>query len=566
MRTGAGLLDTEAALAALQCMFRERKEIMSGQNVGAPEPRASWSPVGTSDFEGEMEAALGPADAYDVVGLPGAPLRAPIRAGDLLVRTDGRGQPLVARMAAPGLYAPDVLPDGAEAEGDGEGWYAEAIVRTPGGWAPAPAYRQVVYRSGVVQPGIAVLRPARAFQSRALFAPLGARPVIAAPPPALAPAAAEEPASPLDDVLDDPGADPEDSPRVVTFPPDTITVPVIQVDSSTAEQEVEAAINTLGRWMLPFATSYLGGLDNFETNMHFASDQEAKPRYFDVTLKEVGKLLVEEGIKRIAEHAPVLGEVVSVTKALVTAWYEEGERASKAAGERRIAEYVVDSRNRVNALVRSLTQSIDSARPKLLADFRAAVARSIAGQGTNRVLTGDAAVFMQQLKKAVEAFKASVPTPERIQQLVTERFIGPQKRTGYVSHGARIGAILYLSVSVYHDRSASKPWKVKDVGESWEIPTRSPHPDRLATSLKSAMLAQGKEVWRCNLPKSVNLRIEEEVPGLNEYRDGAVLFNDDPGTFSVESWYGKPQFQGAWNVSEIRAATLKVNDLSGAES
>ena len=135
-----------------------------------------------------------------------------------------------------------------------------------------------------------------------------------------------------------------------------------------------------------------------------------------------------------------------------------------------------------------------------------------------------------------------------------------------MSHGARIGAILYLSVSVYHDKNASKPWKVKDVGSSWEIPTRSPHPDRLATSLKSAMQAQGKEVWRCNLPKSVNFRIEEEVWGLNEYRDGAVLFNDDPGTFSVESWYGRPQFQDAWNVSEIRAAALKVNDLSGADS
>src|SRR5262249_30304599 len=166
MRTGAGLLDTEAALAALHCMFRERKEAMSRQNVGAPEPRASWSPVGTSDFEREMEAALGPANAYDVVGFPGAPLRAPIRAGDLLVRADGGAQPLVARMAAPGLHEGGVLPEGAEAEGDGEGWYAEAITRTPRGWAPVPAYRQVVYRNGVVAPGVVVLRPARGFQSR----------------------------------------------------------------------------------------------------------------------------------------------------------------------------------------------------------------------------------------------------------------------------------------------------------------------------------------------------------------------------------------------------------------
>jgi len=169
------------------------------------DPGASWSAVGTAELERELQAALGSVDDYDVVGPPSGALRAAIRSGDVLIRVE-EGRTLVARVTAPGLHGAHVLPSGAEAEGDGDGLYAEAVERTPAGWARAPAYRVVVNRRGVVQPRQIVLRPASgAF-----------RPQILMPPPLL------EPSPPDDDPGgDDTGDDREDAPaagRSTTLP------------------------------------------------------------------------------------------------------------------------------------------------------------------------------------------------------------------------------------------------------------------------------------------------------------------------------------------------------------
>jgi hypothetical protein len=578
MRTGAGLLDTEAALAALNCMFRERREreeAMTRQNG-----RSQWSNVGSADFEREMEAALGSVDAYDVVGWPGGALQAPVRAGDVLLRVAGtsHGRTLVARMTAPGLHGSELFPPGAEAEGDGEGWYAEALERTPVGWAPAPAFRLVASRGGVVRPGQIVLRPAgAAFRPQILFPPRPVAAAVPAPMPAPTPTpvpAADEPGwaepSPPDD---EPGDDREDAPTArrarttIDFSdePGQITVPVTQTDNSSPEQEVEAAIAALRTWMTVLADSYGRGLESFETEMAFASDQEARPRYFDVVLKEVAKAIVEEGLKRAFESVPVVGQIVGVAKAVVVGWYEENERASRARGDRRIAEYIVDARNQVDRLSRALVSAVDAARPRLLADFRAALASSAPGQGAHdRRITGDLARFIGQLRRTVARLSDAIPSASRVQQLITERFMGPPRLTDYISHGGRQSATLFLNVNVYHDRSAAQPWKVKDVDSAWTVPSLSPRPDRLASSLKSAMRAQRVEVWRCNLPKAVHLRIEEEVRGLNEYYYGYVWFHDDPSTFTIGGVYGERPFREAWAVPEIRAAALAVNDVTGS--
>jgi len=111
-------------------------------------------------LDGEVEAALGPVGAYDVVGVPGSPPRAPLRAGDILLRAspgDGPG-PVIARLTTALLHPAGVFPPGVEAEGQGDGWYAEALDRTPTGWADAPSYRLVVDDSGFVRPGQILLR------------------------------------------------------------------------------------------------------------------------------------------------------------------------------------------------------------------------------------------------------------------------------------------------------------------------------------------------------------------------------------------------------------------------
>ncbi|HET6981855.1 MAG TPA: S8 family serine peptidase [Myxococcaceae bacterium] len=567
MRTGAGVFDTEAALASLRCMFSERRRAMPTAGGVVTAPRSSWAPVGSEDFEREVEGIFGPLGAYDLLGYPGRPLRGPVRPGDVLVRvqTGAVGGPSIARVVADGLYGPEGLPDEAEAESEGDGLYAEAIVRRPGARVGAPSYRLVAGRNGIVPAGQVVLRPIGG-PGRSPFpiAPPIAQPI---PPPAVP----DEPPSAEPSPGDEPPEDREDQPRTrrsttrldFSDEPVQISVPVIEMDSSSAELEIDASINNLGRLMLPFATSYLGGLEQFETNMLFASDQETQPRYFDVTLNEVAKLLVEHGIKHALEEFPVLGEVVGAVKAVVTAWYEEKERAEKASGERRIAVYITEARRRINELVQRLTASVNLQRRPLLEGFRAAVARSAPGQGRNRRLTGDAAQFLIQLRRAITQFGNAIPTTSTVQQVLTERFIGPSRLTTYISQGGRQSATLYLEVKLYHDKSASKPWQVKGVDSSWVVPSLSPHPDRLATSLKSALIEQHKEVWRTNLPKMVHLNIEEEVTGLNEYRDGWIRFSSDPATYEVRSNYGLPQFDQAWRVPEVRAAALGSNGLVG---
>ena len=94
---------------------------MSRQDFGA-----WWSAVGSAELKREMQAALGSVDDYDVVGSPSGALRAEIRAGDVLVRVEG-GRTLVARVTAPGLHGAQVFPPGTEAEGEGDGLYAEAF-------------------------------------------------------------------------------------------------------------------------------------------------------------------------------------------------------------------------------------------------------------------------------------------------------------------------------------------------------------------------------------------------------------------------------------------------------
>ena len=534
-------------------------------------PRSSWAPVGSEDFEREVEGIFGPLGAYDLLAYPGTTLRGPVRPGDVLVRvqTGGVGGPSIARVVADGLYGPEGLPDEAEAESEGDGLYAEAIVRRPGARVGAPSFRLVAGRNGVVPAGQLVLRP--------IGGP-GRSPFPIAPPiaqPIAPPSVPDEPPPSAEPSPgDEPPEDREDTPRTrrpstrldFSDEPVQISVPVTEIDASAAEQEVDATLNSLGRWMLPFATSYLGGLDHFETNMLFASDQEAQPRYFEVTLKEVAKIILEEGIKHAFKEVPVLGEVVGAVKSLVTAWYDEKERASKAGGERRIANYISDARDQINQLIRDLTGAIDASRPKLLNDFRAAVARSAPGQGRNRRLTGDAAQFMIQLRRAVTQFKDAIPTPRSVQQMLTERFIGPSRLTTYISHGGRQSATLYLEVRLYHDKSASRPWQVRSVASNWVVPSLSPHPDRLATSLKSALIAQGREVWRTTLPKMVHLNIEEEATLMNEYRDGWIRFSSDPASFEVRSNYGLPQFDQAWRVPEVRTAALAANDLIGKDT
>ena len=359
--------------------------------------------------------------------------------------------------------------------------------------------------------------------------------------------------------------------QVITVEPDEpITVPVAGVagrGESAGEREVEAELNSFGRYLGVYWDNYHAGLNNFETAMSFASDQEARPRYFEVTLKEVAKILLEHALKESLEGFPVLGQVVGAVKSVVTAWYQESERASQAQGDRRIADYLADLRNQAgtpNGPQSRMLRALDDSRSRLLSQYREAVARTgHRGQGERGILTGEAALFLRGLREANRRFQAALPAPAQFAQLFAERFGGSRARTGYISQGGRIGGTLYLSADLYLE---GQQWTLRTVESAWTIATTAPRPDRIATALKTALLQQGKTIWQTNLPKMVQLNVEAYVPfpRLNQYSEGWIHFDQAPDRFEVRSNYDLAPFRRAWEVSGIRRRILQVNDLVGS--
>jgi hypothetical protein len=360
--------------------------------------------------------------------------------------------------------------------------------------------------------------------------------------------------------------------------PEPITVQIAHIagrGESAGEREVEEEIDKLRSYIPVYWANYDRGLNNFETAMSFASDQETRSRYFDVALKEVGKVLLDEALKAGLGGHPVLGSVAGAIKNVATAWYEEARRVTSARAERRIADYISELRVQAGTSEgpqQRMLRAVNEARPRLLDEYRNAVARSrIQRQGEFGVLTGDAALFIRQVRQGVEQFRKEIPPPARFAQYFAEAFGGSPELTRLPSHGGRTGGSLYIDVDVYFDQTSGTPqWSLKSAASKWTLATTAPQPDRIAPALKTALRQQNKAIWETRLPKMVRLRVEEEVPwGLNRHSSGYVRFVQDPDRFEVRSAYvtdpyGSNVFASAWRVPGIRRKVLDVNELEGS--
>jgi hypothetical protein len=192
-RTGHGILNVEAALAAVRRLAGEREQVMSNAN-GSVDPRTREI---EERLEREMAEVLGPASAWEVVGRPGSPVASGVRAGDVVVRFEPAAPlaPQIGRVLAGELHA------------EAEGYYART--------APAllalrasPVLRRVFDPLGLVPANQVVLRPRPGPASP----PVLRAPVPRAVPPPSAPPAPYAPAgggaSPAP-ALPGPGPEPE---------------------------------------------------------------------------------------------------------------------------------------------------------------------------------------------------------------------------------------------------------------------------------------------------------------------------------------------------------------------
>jgi hypothetical protein len=529
----AALADRELALVAAEQLepWLAQERILPGESIASLFESACGSPAVRRHFE----------ERFDIVAGPGSVLSVEPQPGDVLVRCPlGEGiREQFAVLATGELLRPDeAIASGLRPESSLAGLYAE-VLDMPGGHlngngnAHAPLARRLGDASGRLPLDTLLVRP------------LGELLALAENPPR--------------------GQRQRQPTRTITFDePHVVTVPVTGVGGrgeSAGEREVEAELNSLRGYFAAYWDNYHAGLNNFETALAFASDQETQPRYFDVALKEVGKLLLDQAITYAFQGNPVLAVVAQGVKNIATAWYDEAQRAQQAGGDRRIAHYIAEIRNQAGTQTGPqlrMLRTLDESRPRILEDYRAAVRRTnIPEQGRQGVLTGEAAVFLQQLRQSVQRFHQAIPPAAHFAQLFTERFAGSRARTRLVSHGGREGGTLYLDMRIGHERSGgTSQWSIGDVDSAWTLATTAPRPDRLATSLRTALQQQGKFVWQTNLPKMVHLQI-----GIH---DGYVRFTRDPANFEIRSNYGHDEFRQAWQSQpRIRQRALAVNDLHG---
>ncbi len=365
---------------------------------------------------------------------------------------------------------------------------------------------------------------------------------------------------------------PEDPARTINFTePTQVVGRVTRIaghGNDAGEREIEELINSLRASIGRFWDNYYQGLNNFETGMQFASEQETESRYFDVALKEVAKIIIDEVINKTLKNYPVLNMISSGIKNIAIAWQEESQRIARARGERRIAMYISTIRNEVgqpNGPHQLMLLQVNQARPRLLASFRQAVSQTqIPGQGQNGVLTGEAAEFIRQLREGIQHFQRAIPAAAYYTQMFVERFAGSRAWTRRVSHGGRLGGTLYLNMQLYKDGNS---WTINSVSSSWVLATTAPSPERLATTLRDALHMQNKKIWQTRLPKMVKMRIEIEEPWLNSYRIANVRFIRNAQRFEIRSNYGdygERLFRRAWAIPAVSSRALRVNRLRGS--
>jgi subtilisin family serine protease len=367
----------------------------------------------------------------------------------------------------------------------------------------------------------------------------------------------------------------EDQPRGrtqrMTFEPMQITVPVARIPSRGAaadDREIDRAFVRLGQLLQVYCGSLGRGLDNFQTAMSFASDQEAEPRFAETAFKAVAKVVLDLALKEATEGNPILAGIVDGLKEVLTAWHEESERARAAGGERRIAYYIENVRSGIDGLQTRLLHELDVRRDRLLEAYHQTTSGSIPHQGERGILTGDAALVRRQLQAGIAALERTLTTgwlTPRFMQHFAERFGASRTWTGSNVASGREGGTLYLAMSVYLDETGGTPrWSVKSIDSEWTLATTAPKPERLATALKDALRAQGKRVWQTNLPKMVELSVETERSFINARTQGWVRFVADPGRYEIRTHGFIEPFRRAWAVPAIRQRALDVNDLSGS--
>jgi GH24 family phage-related lysozyme (muramidase) len=113
-----------------------------------------------------------------------------------------------------------------------------------------------------------------------------------------------------------------------------------ETDMQTIRDYVSAVVEAKNK----LSTAYLAALDNFQTTVQFASATEAKPDYLSVILKSALKV-AEKAVVTAAEQAT--GATLAPLVEMIHAFYDEIERAAKAAQSLAAGEWIKNARTAI---------------------------------------------------------------------------------------------------------------------------------------------------------------------------------------------------------------------------
>lgn len=349
----------------------------------------------------------------------------------------------------------------------------------------------------------------------------------------------------------------------VTFTPEEVAEETIEVEraeigqGSTPQQFIDFQLGRLRDAIGLYWSNYRDGLQNFETTMALAADQEQETSYLSTTFKTVGKFLLDEAIDAVGEVSGPVGKALSLAKDLAEAWVEERDRAEGAGGEVQIRSYIVDLRTGIGQLQGRMQTEVNNQREGALQEFGWSSRAPSEGGDTligESAVTGLGATFLNGLRHRVDLFEHAIPDTARFQQKFAENFAGPHSRSGaWEGTGG-----LYISMDVTREQAGiAILTQIQDIDSTWELVSTAPNPGRIAQNLQDSLRAQGKKPYESTLPKMIHLRLN----GIDGY---IYVQGTDLRRYEARSNYDLPPFEEAWGDILVMQRIQRIDRIHGS--
>ncbi len=336
---------------------------------------------------------------------------------------------------------------------------------------------------------------------------------------------------------------------------------VPSLPNQSGEEMIQELLQTMHRHVGKYWLNCYKGIDGFADAMSLDAAEEAEPKYLSAAFKSVCKSTLDLAFEKAAEqYGGHWGKAISFAKSVGEAWVEECERAGKAAGEANAATFISTIKNSIDKPQREMEAAIDSAEGSIIQEYQRLAADDVRLGITPEVglIVGSAAVLIDGLKAGIDAFNSSIPSAASFQQQFTTAYADSPGSTP----AGRLQGKLYFEISLY---KYNDDWSIVADGTSteWTLVTAN-NPEKTASSLLASQNG-ALDVCKIKLPKTVNIKVEEEIEwAFNKYYTGAISFDSSPSSYENGGVVTDlAMIAEAWNLSMTRNKVMGTKKLKG---